>query len=756
MEKHSFSFYRCDMSLVREDTPSRAFLRAQLMEECLDEFVKADGKFGNWNDSSKTAKSIRTEGAKKGRQGVFSRLFYSRFLHIEADFYADPVIQRTPLADPAVENELLQAGRSPDNVREIMGSFQMSLEKAAETLDEFVDDASNDLVTVEPYGQDKVVLRLKSEENNNDKNATNYPFANYTISNTHLEKLKRLYAIHSSTTVEPGDNEPYALFCRRVFCVLARYELFAGGAGYQMAFTDEGFKWLRENLKVDTECFASPLNCWNDNFCSLAVDTDRFFGSKGNFFKLIIPPIGGAYEANPPFVEAVIDKCAESILHNLKNTVGPLTFVVIVPDWTNCAGIKAMRDSEYLRPTGKPVMVVDKHQHSYRPGMQHREDHAHQSSNVNTLIFFLRNKQAEETETQLTEAKTEELKQLLKEETLAAKTKNTMGTNRQGQKRNGPISGVDQENKRRKTDDRDRPRNDDSVESMIAIIVPFRELNEGGPRFQQLNQFIARMTDLLDRTERKYHFYIVEQMKDTRRFNRGKLLNAGYVIAKQDKCDTFIFHDVDLIPDPGLMQLYKKPREFEMFPLGKRFMRYNEGKPETEKFYGGVNVFEQKGFELINGFPNNYWGWGGEDNAIGIRIDANKSKMIETRVPPTVVGVYEDLEKKTIKAKRGEFTKNVKIFGKIEVPVEECNNRYELKKAERSTWATNGLKTLNFTVKKVDNYTANCTRLLVDLETNGDPTDGFAFYGTNQRDYGKECMLPLSNSNTDQAATTLR
>lgn len=41
---------------------------------------------------------------------------------------------------------------------------------------------------------------------------------------------------------------------------------------------------------------------------------------------------------------------------------------------------------------------------------------------------------------------------------------------------------------------------------------------------------------------------MVEQTADGRKFNRGKLLNAGFDMARDDY-DVFIFHDVDLLPD---------------------------------------------------------------------------------------------------------------------------------------------------------------------------------------------------------------
>lgn len=44
-----------------------------------------------------------------------------------------------------------------------------------------------------------------------------------------------------------------------------------------------------------------------------------------------------------------------------------------------------------------------------------------------------------------------------------------------------------------------------------------------------------------------FHIFIIEQSMDGRKFNRGKLLNAGFDMARNDY-DTFIFHDVDLLP----------------------------------------------------------------------------------------------------------------------------------------------------------------------------------------------------------------
>ncbi|KFV47177.1 Beta-1,4-galactosyltransferase 2 [Tyto alba] len=110
-----------------------------------------------------------------------------------------------------------------------------------------------------------------------------------------------------------------------------------------------------------------------------------------------------------------------------------------------------------------------------------------------------------------------------------------------------------------------------------------------------------------------YGIYIINQFgEDT--FNRAKLLNVGFLEALKDdeEYDCFIFSDVDLIPmdDRNLYRCYEQPRHFAvgMDKFGFRL--------PYAGYFGGVSGLSKSQFLKINGFPNEYWGWGGEDDDI--------------------------------------------------------------------------------------------------------------------------------------------
>lgn len=43
------------------------------------------------------------------------------------------------------------------------------------------------------------------------------------------------------------------------------------------------------------------------------------------------------------------------------------------------------------------------------------------------------------------------------------------------------------------------------------------------------------------------------------------------------------------------------------------------GRLPYKTYFGGVSALSPEQYLKMNGFPNNYWGWGGEDDDIAVR-----------------------------------------------------------------------------------------------------------------------------------------
>jgi len=147
---------------------------------------------------------------------------------------------------------------------------------------------------------------------------------------------------------------------------------------------------------------------------------------------------------------------------------------------------------------------------------------------------------------------------------------------------------------------------------MIIILVPYRD------RPKHLEIFTKYTNYLFQIKEVDVRIIICKQDND-KPFNRGLVLNLGllYLIKTNqlNQNDTIIFSDIDCIcPEENFNNYIKDPQDTIRHIYGYSQLFHNI-------FYslGGVISFRPNTFFKINGFPNNYWGWGCEDLALGLR-----------------------------------------------------------------------------------------------------------------------------------------
>ena len=95
--------------------------------------------------------------------------------------------------------------------------------------------------------------------------------------------------------------------------------------------------------------------------------------------------------------------------------------------------------------------------------------------------------------------------------------------------------------------------------------------------------------------------------------------------------DCFIFHDVDLLPEDD-RNLYTCPATNPRH-MSVAVSKWNYKLPYPSLF-GGVVAINTKQFRMLNGFSNEFWGWGGEDDDMAKRLARNKLTI--TRYKPDI------------------------------------------------------------------------------------------------------------------------
>lgn len=147
----------------------------------------------------------------------------------------------------------------------------------------------------------------------------------------------------------------------------------------------------------------------------------------------------------------------------------------------------------------------------------------------------------------------------------------------------------------------------------LLIIIPYRD------RADHIKEFIPYIHNTLTSQNIPYKTVAVEQSPE-KLFNRGLLCNIGFDLY-QDSCDYICIHDVDIIGEN-----FDYTYEPVVTHLSARYKDRN-----YKEFYarclGGVCLFTKEDYIKVNGFSNEYWGWGAEDDDLRLRCDVADVKV---------------------------------------------------------------------------------------------------------------------------------
>jgi len=141
----------------------------------------------------------------------------------------------------------------------------------------------------------------------------------------------------------------------------------------------------------------------------------------------------------------------------------------------------------------------------------------------------------------------------------------------------------------------------------LAIIIPFRD------RHKHLERLLPCLEAKLQSEEINYKIIVAEQC-DAKPFNKGLLFNAA-VHEEGSNFDYFCLHDVDLLPLDCSYGCPSSP--LRLFSV----IETDLGNRQTSSIcFGGVISLSKADYIKANGFSNNFWHWGKEDDNFLIRI----------------------------------------------------------------------------------------------------------------------------------------
>ena len=137
----------------------------------------------------------------------------------------------------------------------------------------------------------------------------------------------------------------------------------------------------------------------------------------------------------------------------------------------------------------------------------------------------------------------------------------------------------------------------------LGICIPYRN------RKEHLDRLVPHLSKHLTEQGINHKFYVGHQVDD-KLFNRGAMKNIAAQYAFNDGCDYVAWHDVDMLSHED--GDYSYPEETPIH-IATKLSKYQYGLG-YDQYFGGVVLFTKEQAERTNGYSNEYWDWGQEDD----------------------------------------------------------------------------------------------------------------------------------------------
>jgi hypothetical protein len=223
-------------------------------------------------------------------------------------------------------------------------------------------------------------------------------------------------------------------------------------------------------------------------------------------------------------------------------------------------------------------------------------------------------------------------------------------------------------------------------EHTAAVLVPYRD------RADELAALVPELTSFLERSGVSFHIYVLEQTPG-KPFNKGKLLNVGVRSLPADStADYLVVHDVDMVPTDGRADYSFPPVPRQLYG-------------PWQVVSGGVFAIRRDHYRSVNGFGNQFWGWGWEDCDMDLRLvragfSLEKQFHRRSAAPP-----FRETSTPT----------NKSLFSTLNLDTYEPFLRYRRHLADPGAQRADGLAECVFEVVGRRHLGPRCTQLTVEL-----------------------------------------
>ena len=155
----------------------------------------------------------------------------------------------------------------------------------------------------------------------------------------------------------------------------------------------------------------------------------------------------------------------------------------------------------------------------------------------------------------------------------------------------------------------------------VCVVVPVRA------RELQADVFRTFIRGKMAEEQSSYALVFAKQRHGDK-FNRGMLMNCGFLfVTNKYSCGFIYFHDVDMLPSSNISYSTQRARAHDVVHLATQASQFKFKMPYPE-YLSGIVGMKPTFYNEVDGFANDFWGWGAEDDEFRNRLLQHRAHIV--------------------------------------------------------------------------------------------------------------------------------